>query len=160
MGAINLTIVSGGQTGADRAALDWAIKNGITHGGWCLKGRKAEDGPIDNRYRLNETPKADYLQRTEWIVRDSDGTVIFTIAALLSGGSKATAEFATKHRKPFLHLSAAAREKAAARLKAFLREYPFTVLNVAGTRGSKEPTIGKFVHETLDQAFEKNKMFE
>ena len=158
MAAINLKIVSGGQTGADRAALDWAIKNGIAHGGWCPKGRKAEDGPIGIRYHLSETPRADYLQRTEWNVRDSDGTVIFTIAELLSGGSRATADFAAKHRKPFLHISAAVKEKAVAWLEAFLRENPVTVLNIAGTRGSKEPTIGKFIHETLGQTFKKSKM--
>jgi len=59
-------IVSGGQTGADRAALDWAMEHGIQHGGWCPKGRKAEDRPIDARYQLKETPSADYIQRTEW----------------------------------------------------------------------------------------------
>lgn len=74
-------IVSGGQTGADRAALDYAIAIGIPHGGWCPKGRKAEDGPIGPPYALVETPRADYLQRTEWNVRDTDGTVIFTLTA-------------------------------------------------------------------------------
>jgi hypothetical protein len=59
-----INIVSGGQTGADRAALDFAIAHGVPHGGWCPKGRKAEDGPLDPRYRLKETPRADYLQRT------------------------------------------------------------------------------------------------
>jgi len=59
-----LKIVSGGQTGADRAGLDWAINNSISHGGWCPKGRKAEDGPIDGRYQLQETPSSNYSQRT------------------------------------------------------------------------------------------------
>ena len=58
-------IVSGGQTGADRAAQDWAIANGIEHGGWCPKGRRPEDGRIDERYRLSETPSSHYRQRTE-----------------------------------------------------------------------------------------------
>src|SRR5512139_1952957 len=66
-------IVSGGQTGADRAGLDFAIEHGIPHFGWCPKGRKAEDGSIDWRYDLKETPSSDYPQRTEWNVRDSDG---------------------------------------------------------------------------------------
>ena len=64
----------------------------IPHGGWCPKGRKAEDGVIPPQYQLTETPSASYLQRTEWNVRDSDGTVIFTMAAKLGGGSKRTAE--------------------------------------------------------------------
>jgi len=70
-------IVSGGQTGADRAALDWAIAHGIPHGGWCPKGRKAEDGMSQAKYELIETPSTDYVQRTELNVRDSDGTVVF-----------------------------------------------------------------------------------
>jgi hypothetical protein len=51
-----MKIVSGGQTGVDRAALDWAIQRGIPHGGWCPRGRRAEDGRIPERYRLRETP--------------------------------------------------------------------------------------------------------
>jgi hypothetical protein len=66
-------IVSGGQTGADRAALDWAIEHDISHSGWCPRGRKAEDGPIDAKYQLQESPSSNYPQRTEWNVRDSDG---------------------------------------------------------------------------------------
>src|ERR1039458_1695846 len=98
-------IVSGGQTGADRAALNFAIAHRIPHGGWCPAGRLAEDGSIDARYSLKETPSACYLQRTEWNVRDSDGTVVFSIEAKLTGGSKKTVTLAHKHRKPVLHLS-------------------------------------------------------
>ncbi len=83
-------IVSGGQTGADRAALDWAMSRGVPHGGWCPKGRRAEDGPIPARYCLQETEAANYLVRTEQNIVDSDGTVIFTLKAVLSGGSKRT----------------------------------------------------------------------
>jgi hypothetical protein len=72
-------IVSGGQTGADRMGLDWAIWHDIPHGGWCPKLRKAEDGKIPPQYQLTETPKSDYVQRTEWNVRDSEGTLIFTL---------------------------------------------------------------------------------
>ena len=75
-----ITILSGGQTGADRAALDFAIEYGLPHGGWCPRGRLAEDGPIDERYELTETPSHRYAQRTEWNVRDSDATVVFSIA--------------------------------------------------------------------------------
>ncbi len=91
-------MVSGGQTGADRAALDWAIEQGISHGGWCPQGRQAEDGPLPERHHLHETPKTDYLQRTEWNVRDSDGTVIISLAASLSGGSLSTARPASPPR--------------------------------------------------------------
>ncbi len=144
-----LKIISGGQTSADRAALDWAIANNIPHGGWCPKGRKAEDGPIAAKYALQETPSASYLQRTEWNVRDSDGTAIFTISAKLTGGSKRTADFADKHRKPRIHISASSGEDAGAALKAFMAKHGIKVLNVAGTRESREPRVGELVHRAL-----------
>src|ERR1700746_4109837 len=89
-----LKIVSGGQTGADRAALDWALAHGVECGGVGPKGRKAEDGPIDPKYPLKETPSASYIQRTEWNVRDSDATILFSVEPTFSGGSKRTMEFA------------------------------------------------------------------
>src|SRR5947209_2719151 len=104
MGTVIKKIISGGQTGADRAALDIAINLGIPHGGWCQRGRLAEDGFIDERYQLTETPDADPAQRTEWNLRDSDGTVIFSITVKLSGGSAKSEDFARKHRRPCVHL--------------------------------------------------------
>lgn len=90
-----MKIISGGQTGADRAALDFALTLGIPHGGWCPRGRLAEDGPVPERYILSETPTRAYAVRTEWNVRDSDGTVIFTLGwPPLSGGSLKTWKFA------------------------------------------------------------------
>src|ERR1700757_5544377 len=80
-------IVSGGQTGADRAASDWALAHNLSCGGWCPTGRKAEDGPIDQKYPLKETPSASYIQRTEWNVRGSDVTVLFSVNPVLTGGS-------------------------------------------------------------------------
>ena len=100
-------IVSGGQTGADRAGLDWALANAVPHEGWCPAGRRAEDGEIASGYALRETAGAGYLVRTEWNVRDSDGTVIFSLAARLGGGSMRTLEFAQRAGKPVLHLSKA-----------------------------------------------------
>ena len=147
-----ITIVSGGQTGADRAALDWALKHNLPCGGWCPKGRKAEDGPIDSEYPLKETPSASYLQRTEWNVRDSDATVLFSILPTLSGGSKKTVDFARKHKRPWLHLCAAD-GAAAEKLRAFVEEHGVKVLNAAGPRASKEPGVGEFVMRTLDKAF-------
>ena len=147
-------IVSGGQTGADRAALDWAIARGLRHGGWCPKGRRAEDGAIPRRYRLRETPSSVYVQRTEWNVRDSDATVIMSVSPTLTGGSRKTAEFAARHRRPWLHVSAAASAgRAGGELRSFLSEHRVAVLNVAGPRASVEPGIGDFVRATLDQAF-------
>src|SRR5687768_13883443 len=98
------TIISGGQTGADRAALDWAIRHKIPHSGYCPKGRLAEDGVIPMCYDLVELSTKSYPLRTEKNVLDSGGTVIFTVSRTLSGGSKLTAELARKHGKPSLHL--------------------------------------------------------
>jgi hypothetical protein len=146
-----IKIVSGGQTGADRAALDW-LAHGVECGRWCPKGRKAEDGPIDPKYPLKETPSAACVQRTEWNVRDSDATVLFSIGPTLTGGSVKTVEFALVHKKPHLHLCAG--DKAAAdKLKAFTEERRVKILNVAGPRASKEPGAGEFVMSTLDKAF-------
>jgi hypothetical protein len=79
------------------------LSRGIECGGWCPKGRKAEDGRIENKYPLIETPSANYVQRTNWNVRDTGGTVIFSIGPVLTGGSKKTVEFAVKLNKPCLH---------------------------------------------------------
>ena len=141
-----MTIVSGGQTGADRAGLDFAIGQGIPHGGWCPKGRKAIDGAIPNRYELRETPSANYPQRTEWNARDSDATVIFTLSETLTGGSKLTAKFADKHRKPWIHIHPG----NVSELKPWLdRLEKDAVLNVAGSR---EPVQGPSIYEFTIEA--------
>ncbi|HOY58190.1 MAG TPA: putative molybdenum carrier protein [Verrucomicrobiota bacterium] len=145
-------IISGGQTGADRAALDFAIDHGIPHGGWCPARRAAEDGPIDLRYRLTETPSEDYTQRTEWNVRDSDGTVVFSLGVVITGGSRETVELARKHGRPCLHVCAEADADTAPSLVArFIREHGIEVLNVAGPRASHEPGVGAFVMKTLKE---------
>jgi hypothetical protein len=147
-------IVSGGQTGADRAALDFALAQGLPHGGWCPKGRLAEDGPLAPRYQLTETPSADYDQRTEWNVRDSDGTVVFSLAAELTGGCRTTAELAQQLRKPLLHLSQQGGPSSPERaLLDFVRAHRIQVLNVAGPRASLEPAVGAFVTQTLRQTW-------
>ena len=153
----DIKIIAGGQTGADRATLDWAIAHGIPHGGWCPKGRWAEDGPIPARYALRETPSAEPAQRTEWNVRDSDGTVIFSIHANLSGGTLLAAQFARKYQKPLLHIfKMAGRESGvgdsvkAELLRGFLQEHEIRILNIAGPRASEEAAIGKFVTEMLE----------
>jgi hypothetical protein len=132
--------------------LDFAIAHGTPYGGWCPAGRKAEDGPIDARYQLKETPTASYAQRTEWNVRDSDRTVVFAIAPILTGGSKKTVFLAHKLGKPVLRLSRdggpALPEQA---LSRFITDDNLRVLNVAGPRASKEPEVGAFVNEVLEK---------
>jgi len=148
-------IISGGQTGADRAALDWAIKRGIMHGGWCPKGRKAEDGTIDRRYNLVETHSEDYSQRTEWNVRDSDGTAVLSIRRELRGGSLLTVELAARYNKPVIHLRQEDEQtNHAQELRSFIKEFGISVLNIAGPRESEEPGIYQFVPSVLDRAIE------
>ncbi|MEM9644652.1 MAG: putative molybdenum carrier protein [Planctomycetota bacterium] len=96
-------IVSGGQTGVDRAGLDFAIDLGMEHGGWCPAGRLAEDGRIPNRYQLTEHDSPFYPARTEQNVLDSDATLIL-FRGRLSGGSKLTKRLAVRHAKAFLSI--------------------------------------------------------
>jgi len=141
-------IVSGGQTGADQAGLDWAIAHDVDHGGWCPKGRRSEDGSIDSCYQLTETPSAKYLERTEWNVRDSDATVIFTLDEKLDGGSKKTAEFAKNLGKPFIHMRPRVHAKF---LANFLVRNNVKILNVAGKRETSARGISEYVTRVLDQ---------
>lgn len=133
-------IVSGGQTGADRAALDWAIRHGIPHGGWCPLGRKAEDGPIDAKYELFETTSARYSQRTRKNVADSDGTLIVNLGEL-EGGTLSTLEVARNLSKPhlLLQLDSGPADEVAKGLCDWLNRESVATLNVAGPRESKRP---------------------
>lgn len=144
-------IVSGGQTGADRAALDWAIEHDVPHGGWCPSGRRAEDGVIPERYRLQETPGRSYGQRTRWNVRDSDATLIVSLAAELSGGSLATQRWAEKKQRPCLHVHP--HDAWHERTAAFFETVPVEVLNVAGPRSSGAAGIELFVPDVLAHIF-------
>ncbi|MFN4805241.1 MAG: putative molybdenum carrier protein [Akkermansiaceae bacterium] len=150
-------IISGGQTGADIAALDVALRFGFPHGGWCPLGRRSLEGAIPARYRLVETPSASYLQRTEWNVRDSDATVVFTMADEATGGSLKTIQFALKHKKPCLHLSSShgkfGYQDRSVILSEFVNQHGIKILNVAGSRESKEPGIHCWVMEVIERAF-------
>lgn len=147
----HVTIISGGQTGADRAALDFAIAHRLAHGGWCPRGRLADDGPIDLRYKLRETPSRRYAQRTEWNVRDSDATAIFSPSIDVQGGTALTLTLCRRLGKPAIQLSSATVTIAegAARLTDFLRAHRVERLNVAGPRASHSPEIGAFVEGVL-----------
>ncbi|MFH7321583.1 putative molybdenum carrier protein [Desulfurivibrio sp. D14AmB] len=135
-------IISGGQTGADQAGLDVAIKRGIPHGGWIPKGRMTEAGPLPEKYDLQEMPVKSYPKRTEQNILDSDGTLIVSHGKL-TGGSKLTVELAQRHCKPSLHLDIKANSMAyATRMVAsWLADNGIRVLNVAGPRASKDPEI-------------------
>jgi hypothetical protein len=135
-------IVSGGQTGADRAALDAAIRFSVPHGGWIPKGRLAEDGPLPLTYHLQEMPTASYPARTEQNVIDSDGTLVVSHGPL-TGGSALTLELAHKHKKPCMHLDLAEKPVflSAPDVNAWLNHHMIEILNVAGPKASKDPKI-------------------
>lgn len=132
-------IVSGGQTGVDRAALDVALELGLACGGWCPQGRRAEDGTLAAKYPLQETPLPDYAQRTEWNVRDADATLILT-RGTPTEGTAATIELARYYRKPYLVLDLEQGAEAWA-VRQWMAKRRIRVLNVAGPRESKCPGI-------------------
>lgn len=158
-------VVSGGQTGVDRAALDAAMALAITVGGWCPKGRRAEDGPIAAYYPLQETPQSDYFQRTEWNVRDSDGTLILAWGKP-TGGTGYTVGHAKQLGKPCLcidlgdkigtPLASVALTPTIAQIQAWLQTHKIVCLNVAGPRENSTKQIYPAVYELLLQLFKQS----
>lgn len=136
---LRLTVISGGQTGVDRAALDAALAIGLACGGWCPAGRRAEDGPIAVRYPLRETPSAEYDERTRWNVRDADATLVLTIGAP-TGGTAYTIEVTRRLAKP-CHIVELATTPGVHEALAWIRAGRFEVLNVAGPRESKAQSV-------------------
>ncbi|MBF0409974.1 MAG: putative molybdenum carrier protein [Candidatus Riflebacteria bacterium] len=138
-------IISGGQTGVDRFALDAAMEAGISVGGWCPLGRRSEDGTIPEKYPLIETDSKNYPVRTFMNVRDSDATLIFS-AGEPSGGTAMTVEFAVRENKPFLIIDSTFYEPegASEHLHAWLIKIKPCVLNVAGPRLSQAPDVAAF----------------
>lgn len=145
-----LTVVSGGQTGVDRAALDAARELGLPTGGWCPRGRRAEDGPIAPEYPLRETPSDDYAQRTEWNVRDSDGTLVLT-RGRPAGGTAFTIGVARSLGRPLLVLDLRDDPDPGA-VRRWARAAGIAVLNVAGPRESQRPGIGDEARAFLGRA--------
>jgi hypothetical protein len=147
-------IVSGGQTGVDRAALDVALKLGIPCGGWCPQGRRAEDGPIAEHYPLQETPWSGYPQRTEWNVRDSEGTLVLT-QGKPDGGTALTIQMAARYEKPCLVIDLE-KSPSPSDVIAWAKTHRIHVLNVAGPRESEERGIyaqaAKFLREVLQRS--------
>lgn len=144
-------VVSGGQTGVDRAALDAAQEVGLTVGGWCPLGRRAEDGPIDTAYPLTETPDPGYEQRTKWNVREADATLILNWGSL-EGGTALTLDFLATAERPYL-LIQLDEDPDPERVRQWLREGGFEILNVAGPRASKAPQVYAAARELLVEVF-------
>jgi hypothetical protein len=147
-------IISGGQTGADQAALDVAMDFGISYGGWVPRGRKTENGPLDPKYvHMKESTSGRYADRTLGNVVEADGTLIVTHGPL-TGGSRLTAVFAREHGKPCLHidLTMSFRFKAAETIRSWISEQRIQVLNVAGPRASMDPEIYRATYDILQTA--------
>jgi hypothetical protein len=152
-------IISGGQTGADRAALDFAINSNIPHGGWIPKGRITEGGQLPEQYHLQEIETTNYDKRTEKNVIDSDGTVIISHGNL-TGGSALTQTYTIKHRKPCLHLDMnnATIAEVADSLNNWIKKNNIKILNVAGPRASKDNNIYQVTRDILETTFIKDKI--
>lgn len=142
-------IVTGGQTGVDRAALDAAMRLGIPVGGWCPKGRKAEDGAIPSRYPLRETPRDAYEQRTSWNVRDSDATLVIVVQEA-TGGTAYTIEEAHRLGKPLLQVKIGD-PVPIPMIQAWREEHDLRVLNVAGPRASESDGIYSRARAIVDR---------
>lgn len=147
-----IKIVSGGQTGVDRAALDAALECGAVACGWCPVGRKAEDGAIPDKYPLRELEGAGYRQRTKRNVVDSDGTLIIYFAQL-SGGTEQTVVFCIKEKKPYLLIDATELDdtRAVERTTQFITKHSINVLNVAGPRASSEPKAHEYTFNVISK---------
>ena len=143
----SIKIISGGQTGVDRAALDFALEQGIGCGGYCPKGRKAEDGRIDPRYPLQETESTSYPVRTERNVKDSDGTLILTDGPA-TGGTAATIKFAQEYKKPYLVIDLGLGGDPEI-VRKWQQTNKIRILNIAGPRESKSPGIHDRIVEFL-----------
>ncbi len=146
-------IISGGQTGVDRAALDVSLSLGIPCGGWCPRGRRSEDGVIPERYPLRETDADAYSQRTTLNVADSHGTLILTRGAL-SGGTGLTAALARRSGKPCHVVDLANLQDQDIRaVLAWLGGSDIRILNVAGPRESQQPGIYRQARGFLEEVF-------
>lgn len=137
-----MRIISGGQSGVDRAALDVAITLGIPHGGLVPKGRLAEDGKLPRKYKVKEMPSTDYSERTRANVDWAEATLII-FRGKLTGGTLLTWEYAKNRRRPALviDLATESRERSLERIAKWLAEYQPEVLNIAGPRESTHPGI-------------------
>ena len=147
-----IKIVSGGQTGVDRGALDAALASGFACGGWCPKDRNAEDGPIPDKYPMTLLAGGGYRQRTVMNVLDSDGTAILFNQSL-SGGTLYTHDVCRRERKPYIVLDATqiSESAAAATIVRFIEEHGIQVLNVAGPRLSRWAEGHGFALRVIDE---------
>ncbi|MEF8794168.1 putative molybdenum carrier protein [Thiohalorhabdus sp.] len=144
-------VISGGQTGVDRAALDAARVSGLAIGGWCPAERRAEDGPIDPAYPLTETPEPGYEQRTMWNIREADATLVLAWGPL-EGGTALTVRFLEGEDRRYRLVELDDNPDPEA-VRAWLRDEAARVLNVAGPRATKAPPVYETARAFLEQVF-------
>lgn len=145
-------IISGGQTGVDRAALDIAIKSNIAHGGWCPKGRKAEDGVIPKQYQLQETDSDDYSERTKLNIRDTDGTLVLVteVPITVTDGTALTIEEVNQKHKPYLVINLNEQDNLELVIQ-WLKKNNIHILNVGGPRESQRPGVYQLSFKFLEK---------
>jgi hypothetical protein len=145
-------IISGGQTGVDRAALDVALKHGIECDGWCPAGRLDEFGRIPDRYTVQELQAGGFDERTMQNVKDSDGTVII-YPGKLAGGTEQTVRFCVELQRPhqLIDASKLSAEEGAKLISDFVRENQIGILNVAGSRQSEWADGYDYAFRALDR---------
>lgn len=143
------SIISGGQTGADRAALDAALDLHFPAGGYCPKGRLAEDGPLPPRYPIEEL-SGGYRARTRKNIQAADGTVVFYYREI-EGGTALTVSLALKEKSPLklIDIETVTAKTAIELIGAFCRKHDVAILNVAGPRASKCESIYSYVYEAV-----------
>jgi hypothetical protein len=146
-------IVSGGQTGVDQGALDAALELGLDHGGWCPRGRLAEDGTIPARFSLTESHSAKYAVRTRQNVLDSDATLIL-FNGEVSGGTALTRRLAIQHGRPLLQVNLD-RPLDLTAVRSWLDNHRIKILNVAGPRESNSPGVSDRARQFLRKLMEK-----
>jgi Circularly permutated YpsA SLOG family len=147
----SLKIISGGQTGVDRAALDVALKHGIKCGGWCPAGRLDEFGRIPDRYPVKELAEGSFAERTSQNVKDSDGTLII-YSEKLRGGTEYTVQCCIEQQRPYKLIDAGkvSAKDAVKLIFDFVREYKIDVLNIAGPRESEWAEGYHYAFRVLD----------
>ncbi|MDC0273471.1 MAG: putative molybdenum carrier protein [Planctomycetaceae bacterium] len=145
---MEITFISGGQTGTDRGMLDACLDLDFPCGGWCPQGRLAEDGPIDSKYPLEVLPGAGYPERTRENVLDSDGTIIL-FREELTGGTKSTQKLVRSRRKPYLllDLEQIELEEAAETSSEMIFEKGLWRINISGPRGSEWPESHQLAYQ-------------
>ena len=152
-----MRIISGGQTGIDQIALDAAIESGIEHGGWCPKGRLAEDGTIPEKYQLKESASKNYAVRTEKNIIESDGTLVLYWGKA-TGGTNLTIRLAAKHDKPckcldFQIFEPAVFPDVVEQTNQWIASHEIVTLNIAGPRKSNSPELAAYVYPFLIDLF-------